>query len=467
MNKEWFVFKGTHHLGPFSVEEIKAFFHSGEINSNTQIWKEGNEKWLPISKIATFEFLFGAAESEELPPPLPVLPTHQSTSSLPRAPHVLISDTDDSELPPPIPLDAIIDPRGEVRLRIKSEEQNNRLSKYALIIGSIAFALIIAWYGLTQKEASIQLRIKGIMPVYLERLEMTATKNTPRFEVAMALSLDSLTLWGSTNLDGDISAVIKMNSIPNRALGLEDVALVVKGDFINHVAKFNKMVLIQGSKFLPGEYQIHAEGRQTHFINRHFKSLSAIPFFKSLNKSFSYDGTALIYPGTPREFEKRLFEHSSIILNEKLKPFQDKLERLMTFESILNTTSQNYLMELEKAKVGKSIQSFEVKFMREISPLLQSLVVRAHELANEPKYIEAENSRLTVAPYRVQVQLGKLIGEMASDMITKTEKFKKLTEKDKSALRTEFDNRARGIKLQIGMNIKILEEQIQKISNLK
>ncbi|RPJ75524.1 MAG: DUF4339 domain-containing protein, partial [Alphaproteobacteria bacterium] len=458
MNKEWFVFKGTHHLGPFSVEEIEEFFHSGEINLHTLIWKEGNEKWLPISKILTFEFLFTPVESEELPPPLPPLPPIQHIPSLPTPPHVGISD---DELPPPIPLDAIIDPRGEVRLRIKSDEQNNRFSKYALIIGSIAFAFIVGWYALTQKEASIQLRIKGIMPVYLERLEMTATKNTPRFEVAMALSLDGLTLWGSTNLDGEISTVIKMNSVPRKVLGLEDVALVVKGDFVNHVAKFNKMVLIQGSKFLPGEYQIHAEGRQTHFINRHFKSLSAIPFFKSLNKSFSYDGTTLIYPGTPREFEKRLVEYSSTILNEKLKPFQDKLERLMTLESILNTTSQNFLMELEKAKTGKSIQSFEEKFMKEVSPLLQSLVVRANELSNEPKYSDEEKSRLAIAPYRVQVQLGKQIGEMASDMITKTEKFKKLTDKDKSALRTEFDNRARGIKLQIDMNIKILEEQIQ------
>lgn len=459
MNKEWFVFKGTHHLGPFSIEEVEEFFRTGEINAQTLIWKEGNEKWEPLSKTTVFEFLFKPQKVKivlrEVPPPLPPIPV------LPTPPDELFDD----ELPPPIPLDAIIDPKGQVRLRIKNEEKSNRYSKYALIFGSIVFAVVIGWYAMTQKEAGIQLRIKGIMPVYLEKLEMTAIKNSPRFEVAMALSLDGLTLWGSTNFSGEIATVIKMDSVPRRVLGLEDVSLTVKGDFINHVGKFNKMVLTQGSKFLPGEYRFHAKARQIHFLNRNFKFLSGISFFKSLNKSYLYDGTALIYPGTPREFEKRLLEYSTTILNEKLKPFHDKLERLQTFESILNSTSQNYLMELEKAKTGKAILSFETKFIKDISPLLQSLVVKAHELSQEPKYLEEEKSRQVVAPYKEQVLLGKQIGEMASDMITQSMKFKKLTDKDKSALRSEFEKRSKNIKLQIDMNVKKVEERIQKISN--
>lgn len=482
MNNEWFVFKGTHHLGPFSVEEMSAFYSSGEINVQTLIWKEGNENWEPLSKTPDFQFLFKqekkeialpeknkektkakaeikvkAEDKEDIgPPPLPEIP------HLPGPPDrdELLSD----DLPPPVPLDAIINPLGHIRQRSSIVEQGNRYSKYALLFGSVVFVAILGWYALTQQEAGIQLRIKGIMPVYLEKLEMTATKNSPRFEVEMALSLDSLTVWGSTNFNGEISTVIKLNSIPHRVLGTEDVGLTVKGHFINHVGKFNKMVLNQGSKFLPGEYNFHVEGRQTHFINRHFKSLSAISFFKSLNKSYVYDGVTLIYPGTPREFEKRLFEYSATILNERLKPFQDKLERVQTFESILNATSQNYLMELDKAKTGKAINSFEKKFIKEISPLLQSLVVKANELSGDPKYSEEENSTLAIAPYKVQVQLGKQIGEMASYMITKTSKFKKLTDKDKSTLRSEFDNRAKSIKLQIDLNVKKLEQQIEKIS---
>jgi molybdopterin-biosynthesis enzyme MoeA-like protein len=308
------------------------------------------------------------------------------------------------------------------------------------------------------------LKIKGLMPVYLEKLEMTATKKSARFEVALALSLDSLTLWGSTNYPGDIVANIQLKSIPKKVLGTEDVAVTVKGEFKNHLAKFNRMILTQGSKFLPGEYTVHVVAKETHFLNRNFRSLSGIAFFKSLNKTYTFDDTTLVYPGTPREFDKRLEEYSNSILGEMLKPYQDKLERVQTFESILNATSQNFLMELEKAKKGSDITHFETKFIKEISPLLQTLVVKASELSKDPSINEEDRSKQVVAPYREQVLLGKQIGEMASDMITKTTKIKKLTDKEKSALKIEFDKRAKAIKLQIDMNVKKIEEQIQKIS---
>lgn len=463
MNKEWFVFKGTQHVGPFSLEEMEEFYRNGEINAQTLIWKEGNEKWEALNKTETFYRLLGK-KTETLPVPDLEMDAPPPVPHAPCLPSPPVEALNEEELPPPIPLEAIIDPKGHIRERIKTEEKKNRFSKWALLSGVVLFAVILGWYALTQKEAAITLRIKGIMPVYLEKLEMTATKNSPRFEVALALSLDSLTLWASTNFSGEINTVISMNSLPNRVLGTEDVALTVKGKMNNHVGKFNKMVLSRGSKFLPGEYSYHVEGRTTHFLNRHFKSLSSFSFFRDLNKTYFYDGTTLIYPGTPREFEKRLSDFGANILNERLRPFADKLERIQTFESILNSTSQLYLAVLEKAKKGKDITAFETQFIKELSPLLQSLVVKAHELSLDPKIMEEDAGPSSVAPYKGQVQLGKQIGEMASDMITKTQKFKKLADKDKSALRAEFDQRAKSIKLQIDINIKKLEEQIQKIS---
>lgn len=488
MNKEWFVFKSTHHLGPFSIEEMEEFYRTQEINAQTLIWKEGAEKWEALSKTNAFQFLFtqevaarptlelpklkkkeSKSSSEpvgsDAPPPLPHI------SSLPKAPLEAVSrhsegrvELFNDDLPPPIPLDAILDPKGQVQLRIKSEEKSSRLSKFSLIVGVILFAVVIGWFALTQRDAGIQLRIKGLMPIYLEKLEMTATKKSARFEVALALSLDSLTLWGSTNYPGEIFTNIQLKSIPKKVLGTDDVVVTVKGEFKNHIAKFNRMVLTQGSKFLPGEYTVHVIAKETHFLNRNFKSLDRIAFFKSLNKTYTFDDTTLIYPGTPREFDKRLEEYSASIQGEMLRPYQDKLERVQTFESILNATSQNYLMELEKAKKGSDISGFETKFIKEISPLLQTLVVKASELSKDPTINEEDRTKQVIAPYREQVLLGKQIGEMASDMITKTMKIKKLTEKDKTALKTEFDKHAKGIKLQIDMNVKKLEEQIQKIS---
>ena len=96
---------------------------------------------------------------------------------------------------------------------------------------------------------------------------------------------------------------------------------------------------------------------------------------------------------------------------------------------------------------------------------MQSLVVKAYELSKDPKFNEANSpNKNVIAPYSEQVLIGKQIGEMASDMITKTQKFKKFKDTDKSALKLEFENRARTIKLQIELNQKKLEDEIKKIS---
>ena len=479
MNKDWFVFKGTHHLGPFSVEEIAEFYREGEISATTLVWREGVEKWEPVSKVSTFQFIFNPVETKteikseknhtvelvEIPPPPPISRPHiPSRATLPKAPVQVIQAMDEDDLPPPIPLDAILDPKGEIKLKIKTEEKSSRYSRIALSFGLAIFILIIGWFALNERQAGIQLRIKGLMPVYLEKLEATATKNSPQFDMAMALSLDSLSLWASTNFSEEMNVIITLDSIPKKVLGTEDVSLKVKGEIKNHVGKFTKMVLVKGSKFLPGEYNVEVEARAIHAINSHFKSLSGISFFRSLNKTYHYSGRTLIFPGTPREFDKKIDEYSLTITSEMLKPFQDKLERVQTFESILNQTSQNFLMELEKAKTGKAISSFENKFMKEISPLLQSLVVKAIELSKDPAFDDHANPSDAIAPYQSQVMLGKQIGEMASDMITHTQKFKKLTDKNKADLRAEFDKRARAIKVQIDNHLKKLDEKIQKIS---
>jgi hypothetical protein len=475
MNKVWFIFKGTHHLGPFSVEEIAAYYQAKEIFEQTLIWKEGSEKWESLLKVPEFSFLFRTekpkpeapvnlpAISEELPPPLPSIP------SLPKkVPELVRTEAPAStavldDLPPPIPLDAILDPTGEQKLNFdKKPKQSTRSSKYVLFVVAVIFIILMGRFWLNEQQSAINLRIKGVMPVYHERLEMTASKITPKFEVAMALSLDGQILYASTNKSGDIQTVIKLTSVPRRVLGTEDVVVTVKGDLKNHVGKFMRMNLSKGTRFLPGEYTVHAEGREVHFINRHWRSLQGLGFFKSLNKSYVYDGEALIYSGTPREFEKKMADYKEILLAELQRPYQDKLERIQTLESLLNQTSQNYLMELEKAKTGKAISNFERKFIKEISPLLQSLVLRSNELAQDPKFNE-EGKTGVIAPYKEQVLLGKQIGILASDMITKTAAYKLLTEKDKLALRAQFDNRSRAIKMQIDLNTRQLMQELAKI----
>ncbi|MBC7712504.1 MAG: DUF4339 domain-containing protein [Rhizobacter sp.] len=502
MNKEWFIFKGTHHLGPFSLQEMEEFFTVGEINSQSLVWREGAEKWEALGKTRELDFLIKnpnkkpelpdtnakpAAPVEpvkkpapvpDLPPELPDLPAddhddppilpkflqpdgpaaHKTKVSIPK-PKIEI----DFDEPPPIPLDAILNPGGR-RPEFKKKTESHFNSKTIFGICIIIFGAVLAWFFVNERSSSAQIRVKGVMPVYQEKLQEIASQKTPSIVVGIALSLDGRTLFASTNKDGEILSIIKLKSLPKRVLGTTEAELMVRGLIKNHLGEFSRMQLTKGPQFVPGEYDVEFTGRKLFFLNREFKFLNNIAFFKKLNTTYNFHSSTLIYAGTPREFEKKLIDYKEAITNEKLKPFNDKLERLQTFSSLLNKTVEEYLLELEKIKKPKEISVFEKKYIKDISGIVQSLTVEASESSKMPE-AQKFDMRYKVATYTSQVQLGKQIGEMASDMITETAKLKKITDSNKAKLKTRFEARYKNIKSQIDAHIIKLHAEIQKISN--
>jgi hypothetical protein len=468
MTKEWFVFKGTHHLGPFSLEEVVGLYHSKEIQSHTLVWREGETKWDSIKNNSAFAFLFApikkpeiqfeqavaAVKSEfDLPPPMPDIPVLPKT----------MPTEEEDDLPPPIPLDAII---SQSSFKTPQEEKKNewefQLKRLVMLAGAVVFVFILIWYWKNEKSSEVQLKIKGIMPIYLEKLELVAANHSSNFEASVALSLDGNTLWAASNYPYKMQTIIKLESVPKRILGKESVVVSMKGEFNNHLGKFNRMILVEGPKFYSGEYKVQIEAREIHWLNRKFKTLSNFSLFQNLNKIHKYKTTALIYSGTPREFEKRITDYRELMLAEALKPYQEKLERLKTLESLINATTQNYLMELDHDKNGNSIKVFEKTYIKDIAPMLQNLVLKTNELMKDPAFNEEEDKK-SLSPYKEQVILGKQIGEMAAEMISKTSKYKTLTASDKIKLKSEFERKARAIKIQIDLNLRKVGDKIQSL----
>lgn len=467
MNKEWFIFKSTHHLGPFSVAEMEEFFAVGEINAQSLVWREGAEKWEALGKTRELSFLVTKVKL----PPLPPIPMDDEDDMPPPAPMAVkaapvrpVKDSKDSgDEPPPIPLDAILNPKGRVFHKPQSTFSLNR-PKFILAALVALFVIVLAWFFMNERSSSVNLRVKGVMPIYVEKLQETAAQKTPSIALAMALSLDGKTLYASTNKDGEILAIIKLQSLPKRLLGTEEVEIMVRGAIKDRLGVFERMQLTKGSQFVPGEYNINFSGRKLHFLNRQFKFLNQYAFFKKLNTNYTYTTSALIYSGTPREFEKKIAEYKDTIVNEKLKPLTDKLERLQTLQSILNKTVEDYLLALEGLKKPADISKFEALYVKEISPIVQSLVLATLDMAKKLENDENSNQNV-IASYSTQVQIGKQIGELGADMITETEKMKKIGPTEKAALRAKFEKRYKSIKSQLDRIISQLQFEIQKVSN--
>lgn len=49
MDKLWYIFKKDHHLGPFSLQNLRELYQRGTLGKNDQIWTEGQESWRPLS----------------------------------------------------------------------------------------------------------------------------------------------------------------------------------------------------------------------------------------------------------------------------------------------------------------------------------------------------------------------------------------------------------------------------------
>ncbi len=477
MNKEWFIFKGTHHLGPFSVKEMEEFVSREELNAQSLVWREGAEKWEALGKNKELMHLVHKSSPDagkKIQPQLPDLPPDVPSWSddiiddvppplpgkLPKSQPMMKAESDE---PPPIPLDALLDPEGKKGV-FKKESRSFFGPKVILGLIVVSFLVVVAWFYTNEQSSAIQIRIKGMMPVYLEKLQEVATQKIPSFAMTMALSLDGKTLYASANKEGEIVSIIKLQSLPKRMLGTEDVEITVKGVIRDHLGEFARMQLTKGPQFIPGEYSINYTGRRIHFLNRKFKFLSEMDFFKGLNTTYTYQTSALIYAGTPREFESKLAQYRERISEEQLKPYTDKLERLQTFLSLLTKTMENYILTLETVKRSKDMDGFERNYIKEVSPIIQSLVVAANENSKRPG-IDMEDPRNSIASDKTQVNLGKQIGELASDMITETQKLKTFSLAEKNALRAKFEGRYKVVKGQIDANIVLLSTEIQKISN--
>ena len=483
MNKEWFIFKGSHHVGPYTVAELAQFLQAGEIHEKSLVWKEGAPKWESLSKVPELSQLFeqssklnqSTTSTIELPPQLPVQKSGKSVQ-VTMSKKSLIVQTEEDEVPPPLPLDAIIQlkqdktspslPKIPMQEFEKSRPSPSHSSKKSTIIWSVilsSFIMVVVWFALNEQSSSINIKVPKVMPVYAEKLQEIATLKTPAFAFTMALDLEGSTLYATTNKSGEILAVIKMQSLPKRILGTEETEILVKGKIEDHLGKFDRMQIIKGKQFVPGEYKISFSGRKMHFLNQHFSFLRGIDFFKKLNTVINYETTALIFKGTPRDFEKKIIEFSDGVIQEKTKPLTDKLERHETLLSLLNQALENYYLILEKIKKPADINEFEKYYIAQVSPVVQSLVVDANELSQKQES-SLQNNVVDVGNFKNQMLIGKQIGELASDMITQTRKQNKLTIKEKLILKENFQKRYKLLRSQIEANINVLKENIQQIS---
>lgn len=490
MNSEWFIFKGTHHIGPFTAQEIETMFKKGDITASILVWKEGEKSWEPLSKKSAFKYLVG--ESEEIP----VAPisgnvdkvNHRETGpnttkkKLPKPIKAnlnqvknsselssFVHDADD-EVPPPLPMDVFklekkVDTDSftetgvsdeSVELSLSKKERtaqfNKKMvgvktsdqSKLPFIILIMCFVGVIIWQGFLSGRSDKNFKIKNLMPHYLDKLQNVAGTVSPNPKFALALSMDGKTLYVASNRGGEVDISLKLTPITKRVLGSMPSDIYLKGKVLNNLGEIDKVYTTEGD-FSPGEYNYKLNAVERHFINTYFPALSAISFFKNLNKKYIVDGAELIYSGSAKEFEQKLQKYNQDLLDVKLKPLQERLERFDTIMAIVDQMGMILEETLKAIPTGSEISRFEQVYNRETGVILQRLVT------DGPKMDQDANNLI------------KLASEFYARIVTKTKKFKKLKPAERQALIKESNEEIASIKSAANQKITELKATIQSL----
>ena len=126
MEKEWFIYKGDHHTGPYHFEDVERMLGEGMVESSDLVWKEGLNDWVPLQILLN--------DSIEIPP----IPEPKEDTRETKTPNILYVDTPPSirienHQPPPIPENQVYqeEPLVDVVEEIISEETPELFDKKA------------------------------------------------------------------------------------------------------------------------------------------------------------------------------------------------------------------------------------------------------------------------------------------------------------------------------------------------
>jgi hypothetical protein len=457
--KSWFIFKGDHHTGPFSTEEIRTKLHRGDLGAMDLLWLEGGPSWQRLSSYEDFaeqsdappvwespeatpsffdeegeevleevqseEFI---EEDEELPPVPDWIAPDEST--------VFLSEEDDRALTPALPSEedeAISEWEEETAPSYAIEKKNKlRVNKKWLLATAVVFGVVLIALGafaLIPKEKTTNLA--GLSPSSRETLTRFAEHVKPEpFSVRFAASDNGSTFFVASSLPGPAEVLIKMTSRPERVLSIGQVQAESESDLIGKFASFRDFRLIQGPELAFGEYDVELVVQFSSFVH---KLKAAINETTAAPRRI-FKGRALFFPGSATEFERHLKVFKDNVQKKKILPAKERLERLESMLGLLSRTKELYLRELKRAKTGKAMKAYERFYNREVGPVLRDLILDNNRIA-----VQSQNDAPDLsAAYEELANLGKDVGEIAANMATHSVRETRLDRKTKDRLQSRF-----------------------------
>lgn len=486
-SKQWFILKTDHHIGPLSTEQISEQFQSSLINKTQPLWSEGDEDWRELKDIKDFAHLFADL------PPLPDLPDLPALPDLPQIPEVFefpdlpplpevsheisekknptaspkrkqkpkqkIKQIDDKEQAPQELGD---DEFWDDKLEATDEKSPGNMTKWilAIVFCLLAFALSLTFI----KQAPIEPVFHELRVQDAERLKafLRVNKNKlnkDQMPFAFSLSRDGRGLMVVSPYPEEAKLYLELKSLKGRVLSFEDLSMSAEANLKNHQAWFKELQLNSGISLSPGYYQYTLTAVPVGPIARLRRFLQQNGMAKGAIERFSASAEVLLIREDEQEFQQKLSEHVKKLKEAQLRPLQERMQQYQTLQQMAQQILAIYQEVLPDVKKAEDLKVFETRYSQSVGRLLQTLILEAHQQAQELKNSQVEESYT----YEHLRDFGRNVGELVSDMVTTTEQTRDLDEKKKSRLLRQFESRVKELQAESKRRQLVIESEIQKL----
>jgi len=282
--------------------------------------------------------------------------------------------------------------------------------------------------------------------VQLKRLNNLITNSN--FKGELTLSGDGKELWFATGKAGHFRVDLVIDSIDGNILGNRKVRATSTTELKQNWARFHVFNLEYGTKIVPGKYNYTLIARALGPKQKLDKILK-----KSVDEEFKIKGEIIFTTQKPEEFAKNLAQFKKKSQAKALAPFSERLEKWEAYLSVITKVDVLYQDTLKDIKYGKGIKKFEGKYNEFLGSMLRSLILEMRE--------DYKNNLKNTDEYKKLYLFGRQIGEMVSDMMVKTKKYKVVGPAPKGRLSRYFLKKTKGFKETAEKEIGLLQDKIK------
>lgn len=363
----------------------------------------------------------------------------------------------DVDAPPPVPkhvrLGRSIKKKvngvsAQVQSQVKKRKPTRQLLAPTILLGGV----VLLFSFLFLKSRDVELEKRGLGRSALATLKhIQKTPFSKKAEIKIIRIPKKDFFWVLSNYPYDARVEFLFESVEGRLLGAGPVRFVSEANYYAGRALLSQFRILEGKRMTSGEYRFtmsftpYGDKYQRHQV---FGSVAK----EGLDKVFK--GSLVIYGQGERAFDKALKNYRQKVIDKRVAPLKERLNRYETFNQLALRTFEYYKKVVGKIGKGKQIVRFEDLYNKDVGPLLRDLIIDANR--THVSYLNIDPS-LSKA-YEELLGYGKSIGEMASDMVTETRGYKKVDKKRRELLLLRFSS------VYEKLNLKMVEQKnmIQK-----